>query len=69
METPKLDQTSVEVRNAALFVVAALSPSFLISVIAVIVYLSNSYPAMGSVVNKVIENFAGRFSNKDSEKE
>lgn len=67
MEHPKLDQTSVEVRNAALFVVAALSPSFLISVLAVIVYLSNSYPAIGSIVNKTIENLVGKLSKRDSE--
>jgi hypothetical protein len=69
MEPTKLDNTSVEVRNAALFVVAALSPSFLISVLAVLVYLSNSYPALGSVVNKLIENAIGRFSKTETNEE
>jgi hypothetical protein len=67
MEPTKLDNTSIEVRNAALFVVAALSPNFLISVIAVLVYLSNSYPALGSVVNKIIESAIERFSKTDTE--
>jgi hypothetical protein len=69
MESPQLDKTSIEVRNAALFVVAALSPSFLISSLAVLVYLTNSYPAIGSVVNKAIENLVGRLSKGNSEEQ
>lgn len=69
MEPNKLDNTSIEVRNAALFVVAALSPSFLISVLAVLVYLSNSYPALGAVVNKLIEDVVERFSKEEAEEE
>jgi hypothetical protein len=69
MDSPKLDQTSVEVRNAALFIVAALSPSFLISSLAVLVYLTNSYPAIGAVVNKAIENLVGRLSKGNSEEQ
>lgn len=66
--TQTLDKVSVEVRNAALFIVAALSPSFLVSVIAVLVYLTTSYPSLRKVVDSYLEVAVKRF-NKNTEEQ
>jgi hypothetical protein len=62
------DQVSVEVRNAALFVVAALSPSFLVSVIAILLYLTTSYPSLRQVVDSYLSKYLLKFNQTEAEK-
>lgn len=45
-----------EIKSSSLFIVAALSPNFLISVICVFLYLANTFPEIKEPVSNAIAN-------------
>lgn len=58
-----------EIKTSSLFVVAALSPNFLISVICVFIYLTTQYPEVKEPISNVITNLlskAGINLNKEN---
>jgi hypothetical protein len=57
-----------QVQSSSLFVVAALSPSFLISIICVFIYLTTQFPEIKEPISNVIASLlskAGINVNKD----
>ena len=49
-----------EIKTSSLFVVAALSPNFLISVICVFIYLTTQYPEVKEPISNAITNLLGK---------
>lgn len=58
-----------EIKTSSLFVVAALSPNFLVSVICVFIYLTTQYPEVKEPISNIITNLlnkAGINLNKEN---
>lgn len=56
MNTPENKEIINEIKVSSFFVVAALSPSFLISVICVFLYLVTAFPEIKEPVSNIIAN-------------
>lgn len=58
-----------QVQSSSLFVVAALSPSFLISVICVFIYLTTQFPEIKEPISNIIVNLLTKAGIKVTEKD
>ncbi len=59
--------TSNEIKQASFFIVAALSPSFLISLICVLLYLFTAFPELKEPVSHLITSLLMKAGVKSSE--